>query len=494
MLAGTAAACLSSTAVAQTAPAVAPAPAAAMAPKPAGPPPPYPGLINSKLRANDPKMKAWDIAVNVRARYDDKDGAGTTDAGSNWDFSERPVDDTHNQYELLRVMPRVGYTAPSWAFLVEGRSSYTFNDDRYSATAPGHNLPEDDGPLDIYQAYVLFGNSKDYPFSLKLGRQELVYGDQRLVGHARWLNVPRTFDAAKVRYENPVFGLDLFASSVVYVENEKINKSNPQDLFYGAYANFPKLAKNTIVEAYLFSRHVTRGIITDDWSHVAPPARFPGPQDLHTLGLRLKSKPGTHGAWDYGFEGMYQFGMRTSVFPGSIGSISYSWKTAWQPKLTVYGSYASGDKSATDLKSQTFQNLFPSNHLLYGMMDLTGLQNAKDLRFSLAAKPKSNLTLTVETNLQWLDRTTDFWYNAGGAPRNFVGAAVGSGGGYRINPSYDTQLGQEVDFIGTWVIKPVAVLELGFGKYFRGDYVKESLRTVGSKNATYGYLQLTLNL
>ena len=104
------------------------------------------------------------------------------------------------------------------------------------------------------------------------------------------------------------------------------------------------------------------------------------------------------------------------------------------------------------------------------------------------------ITLTLETNFQWLDRSTDFWYNAGGAPRNFTGAAVGSGGGYRINPSYDTELGQEVDFIATWVIKPAAVLEAGFGHYFRGDYVKQSLNAVGSSDATYGYLQLTLNL
>ncbi len=489
------------------------APATAPAPKPAGPPPPFPGLINTKLRAGDPDMKAWDIAVNVRMRYDDKDGAGTTDAGSNWDFSERPVDDNENSYGLLRIMPRVGYNSKAFSFLVEGRSSYTYGDERYNATAPGHNLPEDDGPLDIYQAYVLFGNTKDLPFSMKIGRQELVYGDQRIVGHARWLNVPRTFDAIKVRYENSFVGLDLFTSSLVYVEDDRLNKSNLQDLFSGAYANFPAISKNDIVEAYFYNRHVSRGIITDDWSQIAAPNRFPAPQNLQTIGVRLKSKPGTHGAWDYGLEAMYQFGDRTNVFPGTtvaaalaaprldqaayavIGQLTYSWpKTPWQPRLTVYGSIASGDNNATDTKSQTFQQLFPSNHLLYGMMDLTGLQNAKDLRFSLSAKPKSNITLTLETNFQWLESSTDFWYNAAGVPRNFVGAAVGSGGGYRINPSYSSDLGHEVDFIGSWTIVPAAVVEVGLGHYFRGDYIKESLHTVGSKDASYVYLQLTMSL
>ena len=37
-------------------------------------------------------------------------------------------------------------------------------------------------------------------------------------------------------------------------------------------------------------------------------------------------------------------------------------------------SYASGDKSATDGSSETFQNLFATTHLHYGYMDLNSLQ------------------------------------------------------------------------------------------------------------------------
>src|SRR3954471_8220111 len=75
----------------------------------APPPParPFPGFANEKLRADNVYLSAWDIGVNWRVRLEDKIGAGTTDAGSNWDFSARPVDDTHNQYELSRVMPHV---------------------------------------------------------------------------------------------------------------------------------------------------------------------------------------------------------------------------------------------------------------------------------------------------------------------------------------------------------------------------------------------------
>ena len=479
------------------------------------PPParPFPGFINEKLRASDVYLSAWDIGVNVRYRYESKDDAGFNKAGSNWDFSKRIQDDNNNHYSLTRIMPRVGYTARMWNFLVEGRSSYSLADERFVATAAGQGLAERDGPLDVHQAYLFFGNHKEFPLSVKLGRQELVYGDQRLVGHFRWNNNARTFDALKVRWQNALFGVDVFTGGLVYNDHKNLNKSNSQDHFSGAYFNFPTLAKNEIVEAYLFARNVERGIVTDNWTGVAAPFRFPGAQDLYTAGLRIRSKPLAYGAWDYGVEAMHQFGNRTAVFPATTVAAAlaaprlkqdayalvlqggYTWtEHPWQPRLGLLYSYASGDKSSADGTSQTFQNLFATTHLHYGYMDLNSLQNLNDLRLVFSAKPRANISLAAEMHFQRLDQTTDFWYNVAGVPRNFTGAAVGSGGGFRINPAYGKSLGTEIDLIAGWTFRPYAQIEAGVARYYRGDYIKQSLAAVGSKNANYVYLQLTVNL
>lgn len=477
------------------------------------PNPPFPGYLDEALRGADPAFKSWDFGINVRLREDSKDEAGTTNAGSNWDFSKRPVDHNSNTYGLIRVMPHAGYADKLFAFYVEGITAATPGDDRYTPAAAGQNLPERDEPIDLYQAYVTVGNPKEFPLTLKVGRQELAYGDQRLVGPVRWLNVPRTFDAAKLHYESPFLGVDVFTGGVVYVDNKNFNRSNSQDRFSGLYATLPQLSKKEFVETYLLARNVARGIVTDNWSGVAAPARFPAPQDLYTAGLRLKSKPGAYGPWDYGLEAMYQFGSRTAVFPAStvaaalaaprlnqeayafIGQAGYTWKTVpWTPRLGVIASVGSGDSNPADGKSGTFQNLFPSNHLLYGAMDLTGLQNARDLRLDFTVKPLSTLTLGLEANFQQLDTASDYWYNAAGAPRNFTGAAVGSGGGYRINPNYGSTLGQEIDFLAGWTILRSTQLEFGAAHYFRGTYIKQSLAAVGSIDANYVYFQLTLSL
>lgn len=480
---------------------------------PPPPPRPFPGFINEALRAKDPYLAAWDIGVNLRGRYESKQDAGFTDAGSNWDFSERPQDDNNNAYTLLRAMPRVAYSGRWITATVEGRSSTSIGDERYASTAAGKGLAERDGPLDLHQAFVMIGNHKEFPVSLKLGRQELAYGDQRLVGHFRWNNNARTFDAAKVRWQNPWFGVDVWSGGVVYNDHHNLNRSNAQDIFSGAYFNFPSVAANEIVEAYFLARNVSRGIVTDNWTGVAAPFRFPAPQDLYTTGFRVKSKPNAYGPWDYGAEVMYQFGDRAAVFPATTVAAAlaaprldhsayaavlqggYTWtEHPWQPRVGLLYSRGSGDKNSADTKSGTFQNLFPTNHLFYGYMDLSSLQNMNDVRGVFTVKPLPTVSVALEGHWQFLDRTSDFWYNVAGVPRNFTGAAVGSGGGYRINPSYSHQIGHELDLVVGWSVTHYAQLEAGVSHYFRGDYIKDSLRAVGSKDASYGYLQITINL
>jgi hypothetical protein len=479
------------------------------------PPPerPFPGLVNERLRAADAGLSAWDVGANYRVRYENKQGGGFTDAGSNWDFSRRPGDDNNNAYLLSRLMPRVAYTGARVAFTVEGRASTSLGDERYNPAAPGRGLTENDSGIDVHQAFVVIGNHQEFPLSLKVGRQELAYGEHRLVGHFRWNNIARTFDALKVRWQRGTGGIDVFTGGVVYNDSNNLNRSRSQDRLSGLYGSFPGLLKNELTEAYLLARNVRRSIARANWSGVPAPFRFPGAQDLYTAGVRLKSKPNTYGPYDYGAEVMYQFGNRTAVFPATTPAAAlaaprldhraiaavlqggHTWRDApWQPRLALIYSFGSGDRDAGDRRSGTFQNLFPTNHLFYGYMDFSSLQNLHDIRLAWTMKPTRTSAIALEAHSHFLHRTTDFWYNVAGVPRNFTGAAPGSGGGFRINPSYSRHVGNEIDLVAAWTFRPYAQIEAGACRYFRGSYIKQSLAAAGSKDASYGYLQLTLNL
>jgi hypothetical protein len=315
-----------------------------------------------------------------------------------------------------------------------------------------------------------------------------------------------------VRYQNSFFGVDLFAADLVYVRGDHFEESNSQDRLSGAYADFPGVSKNDVVEFYFLARNVARGIVSDDWSLVPAPFRMTAPQDIYTFGYHAKSKAGAYAPWDYGIEAMYQFGDRTAVFPATPVAVAqgaprldqrawafilqggYTWKElSWTPRLAFIVSRASGDRNSTDRSSRTFMNLLPSNHGLYGAMDLSSLQNIADYRLSFTVKPSATTRLALDLHQQYLENTHDYWYNVAGVPRNTPGALTGSGRGFGINPGYSSNLGQEVDVIGGWTVTKGLLLEAGIGHFFRGDYVKESLRVVGSKDANYCYVQATMN-
>jgi hypothetical protein len=186
----------------------------------------------------------------------------------------------------------------------------------------------------------------------------------------------------------------------------------------------------------------------------------------------------------------------------AIGQIGYTWsELAWQPRLSLMYSYASGDKNAKDGESNTFQNQFATTHFFYGYSDLNSLQNLHDLRLALEAKPTQKLRVAVEGHLQRLDTTKDYWYNVGGVARTGgtqTLGADGSGsatGGYGINSGNSASLGKEIDFIISYTPIPYLNIEANVSHYFHGDYIKQTWANAGgSDDANYAYIQVTLNL
>ena len=168
----------------------------------------------------------------------------------------------------------------------------------------------------------------------------------------------------------------------------------------------------------------------------------------------------------------------------------YTFTNFWsQPRLGAVYSYSSGDSNPNDGTHGTFDNLFPTNHRLYGLMDFFSLQNVQDLRGTLQLKPLSRLNLALEGHGFWLADTHDNFYTVAGAPRGGVGTTPGTG--YGINPSYSSFVGTELDVIATYSVTRYAQVEAGYGHFFVGDYIRQSLAApgFGSKDANYFYVQ-----
>ncbi len=469
------------------------------------------GLLNDHLRLFNSAFTNWDFGGSVRGRYEVKDGYGIAGVPGSLDFRAQGAD-VANDFFDEKIRFRGGYTDQWWTALVEGESSLAQSDQRWAYAnnpfVPGTVAKRGEGPdadsIELHQAVVTVGNHREFPVSLKLGRMELSYGDERLIGAFAWNNIGRTFDGLKLRWQNEWFGADLFATHPVIPQNGVFDVPNHEDYFSGLYATSLKIPKHSF-EFYFLARNASAGAAA-----VVPSPQFPQPsaRDIYTIGFRIKSRPGDLGPWDYALESAYQFGNMVDNRAGVntptarldqsaymvVGQGGYTFTDLWAtPRLGLEYVFSSGDSDPFDGAHETFDNLFHTNHKFYGYMDFISLQNIQDLRASLLLKPTKKINVTIEGHGFWLADTHDSFYNVGGVARG--GTAPTPGTGYGVNPGYSRFVGTEIDTVATYNVTRFAQLEAGYGHFFTGDYIEQSLSSplFGAQDANFFYAQVNLS-
>jgi hypothetical protein len=483
--------------------------AAQYAPPPASQP--FAGFVNEALRKHDRRYIAWDISGSVRLRYELRDGAlGLPPAN---DFRDQTTATTQNENEYFsdKILARVAYSAPWWGIFVEGRSSSTLGDERSptgSGGVPsadgGDSGPETDDPVELHQAYVRVGNPKEFPLSLKVGRQELSYGDERLVGPFGWNNIGRVFDAVKLRWEADWGAAEAFSSKLVLPDDNNFNTWNDYNVFSGLHIT-SKQVPHAVAELYFFARNDGVGSASANPGAVLPQqTSAPAARDIYTVGARIKSNPGELGAFDYSVESAIQFGSWKPAVASArldhqayafVANVGYTFADApGKPRVALEYAHGSGDSDPADGDHETFDNLYPTNHKFYGYMDLLAWQNTHDARAMLQIRPLPKLSLALEAHLFWLAETADSFYNAGGIARTTPGSTPAGGDGFGLNPGYDSFVGGEIDLIAGYALAKFAALEAGYGHFFAGDYIRQTWSGAGfgSRDADWFYIQTVL--
>ena len=424
---------------------------------------------------------------------------------NNFDFNDKVRTINDDNWLLFRF--RIGMMikpAPWLKLYVQGQDSREYLSDR--PDFPGVLGAEGDDPFDLRQAYVEIGNTKDMPWGVKIGRQTLTLGDERLVGAFDWNNIGRTFDAVKLSYKAPTWSVDAFSSTVVVPHREGYNQSD----FY----NGNETERGQVFSGIYFSTTAIGPQTTDFYAlHLHEHYVGPGDTNFLTLGTRIKSKPGafSHKAaapsdgksvadgkstppppappkplgLDYEAELAFQTGdvkgKDLTAFAAHAG-LGYTFDTAWTPRLGLEYNYGSGDSDPTDGDVETFQNLFPTNHKFYGQMDVFSWQNMHNVGLILKASPTKKLTVKGELQAFWLASTDDSWYRANGSTTvRPLNAAARSAGNYA---------GTEADLTVTYAATKWLSLEAGYSHFWAGDYLAD---TGAHDDADFGYLQATIN-
>lgn len=292
---------------------------------------------------------------------------------------------------------------------------------------------------DFYQLFAdLRFLGEDVPLTLRVGRQELSYGRQRLISPLDWANTRRRFDGAKLFYESEYFDLDLFFTWPIIVDvhegyNRKPDHYREQTHFYGAYSTYRPF-KDHYLDYYFLA-------LRDTGNLENPNGRF-GDLSLYTMGGRAGGK---WNQFDYDSELAGQWGKWAGdTIQAWLGALDAGWtaKLPMKPRFGAGFDFGSGDEDPTDDLVQTSNQLYPLGHAHLGYLDLFGRQNVLATNLNFAFNPLENVTTRLAWYTFWNDEVRDDLYNAGGAPirRDRLGNA-----GHDVGNELDLTIGVELD-------------------------------------------------
>ncbi|MFQ5455788.1 MAG: alginate export family protein [Nitrospirota bacterium] len=330
--------------------------------------------------------------------------------------------------------------------------------------------PASEDRIAVRQAYVdMMDTSAGW--TLRLGRQELSYGDQRLLGGFNWSNLAYNFDALKLFYEAKTYTIDAFAAKRVLSDDNNFNRWDKDDTLYGLWAKYTAIDRHNL-DFYYFLRDINKDI---NFGHA-------GSSEMteSTIGFRIKGS--NLNGFDYLIQYARQFGDFGSLDIKAyaiIGILGYSVDHGLKPRVSLEWDFASGDKSSSDGERNTFDNLWPTNHLHYGYMDRASLQNLNNYRFNFSLKPANKLYLQADFHIINLDETSDAYYNVA---RKAVRTAA--------NPDVDTRIGSDIDFMLKYRLRKNIQILSGYSHFGAGKFLKE---TGADDDADFFYLQTTFN-
>ena len=157
---------------------------------------------------------AADISVALGQDADRFTLTGQIRHRTEFDARDFDADENNSRFHLLRT--RVGLqiaVSSDISAFVQAQDARVFGGE--DATRARGTLDGSAPALDLHQAYFSVQNLFGSPFTIQIGRQELAYGNQRLIGSVGWSNIGRSFDAGVLSYRQGTSSLDVFAAQLV---------------------------------------------------------------------------------------------------------------------------------------------------------------------------------------------------------------------------------------------------------------------------------------
>ena len=292
--------------------------------------------------------------------------------------------------------------------------------------------------FDLHQGYVHLKKLGGARHSLKIGRQAVAFGGQRLIGAVEWTQQGRVFDGLRLGLMPSWGKVDVLAMQLAEATSAQFDDNA---YLTGVYATLSGL------DLYGLYNKVSGAADTDQF----------------TLGARYVGKAAGSA---FRVEGSFQAGTRGGqdvaafMFGGRIG------RPVGKVKLALWYDYLSGDDDPADGETKVFDTLFATNHKFYGFADLF-------LNIPVHSKGLGLQDIAVKGALP-LNGRTSLAVHA----HSFLSAQKGT-----LDSSH---LGEEIDLTLTYKFRPGFTVVGGLSQVIADDGLK-TLRGL-SDDMTFAYL------
>ena len=287
---------------------------------------------------------------------------------------------------------------------VSGFRTFLQLNSTFSTGRPGPTRSIDENRLGFHQVFVEFNaleKIQNQTFGIRIGRQEMKYGSERLITVREGPNNRLSFDAGKLFYYTKHIKIDAVYGRPVVIANGvfddsisdvksiwtlygvlDLGESSKLDLYYIGFEN--KLAS---FNGYALAKELR-----------------------HSLGFRW------WGAWQklsVDLEALYQFGdfgdQSINAYTASAYILYTLHEVKAKPRFGLKTEVISGDKLRTDQQLNTFNPMFPRG-AYFGLAAIIGPVNLIDLHPSFEFNLSSQIAFSMDYDLFWRYSNTDGIY------------------------------------------------------------------------------------
>jgi hypothetical protein len=292
----------------------------------------------------------------------------------------------------------------------------------------------EEGRLDFHQAFVEASTKiQNAEVSLRIGRQEISLGANRLFDIREGANTRQAFDVARLLIRKGRWDGGIMGGWTVREDVASFNDATNHDYgFYGAHVGRTGGAGSKTSRVEFVWIAAKRKVATFG-------ATGPGRDDRDNFAIRFSGKVEL---WDYDFEAIGQRGSFADLKVRAqqlSAVVSRGLGGAWSPRVGLRIEQGSGDRDPTDKKMGAFGQLFPRAQTYNG--DL-GLQNLTYIQPGLIFQPVRRLTVDLTAAALWRTSVHDAVYAQSGqvlrgaseSDARFIGWRTTASGRYAITP------------------------------------------------------------